>query len=50
MVWSAMWIVDGDELDFTVPGDDLRKGTTKFAMLRAPLDVYLRPDTSQTYL
>jgi hypothetical protein len=44
MVWSPDLIVDEDELDFTITGEVLRKGTTKLSKLRAPLDSCLRPD------
>jgi hypothetical protein len=44
MVWSAVSIGDGDELDFAITGEVLRKGMTKFVQLRAPLDVCLLPD------
>jgi hypothetical protein len=35
---SARQIVDGCELNFTDSGDELQKGTTKFAQLRPLLD------------
>jgi hypothetical protein len=37
-------IVDGDERKFADSGEHLRKGTRKFDLLRAPLDVRLFPD------
>jgi hypothetical protein len=38
MVWSMTLIAARVELDFTIIGEVLRKGTMKFVQLRAPLD------------
>jgi hypothetical protein len=42
--YLMLLIGDGDELNFSIPRADLRKGTAKFDMIRAPLDAFLRPD------
>jgi hypothetical protein len=44
MVWSATMIAAGVELNLAIADNVLRRGTIKFAQLRAPLDACLLLD------